>query len=285
VADHPPVGWTSADPATLDRGGALRAYVHLTRGQVRSQAAYRVSFLVDVLGAATGTIFDVLTVLVLFRATRTLGGFGLAEAMVMVGLSAAGFAVADTVVGNVDRLQFYVRTGLLDAVLVRPLGALPQLVLGDLALRKISRAMIGVGVLIAALVAADVEWTPARAALVLLAPVAATVFFGSLFVLGGCVAFWWTDSGQVSHAFTYGGRDLTSYPITVYGAAFRRVFAYGLGYAFVAYYPALALLGRADPLGLPSWVGWLSPAVALVAAGTAAAAWRAGIRHYRSTGS
>ena len=36
---------------------------------------------------------------------------------------------------------------------------------------------------------------------------------------------------------------------------------------FVAYYPALALLGRADPLGLPAWAGCVAPLVALVAAG------------------
>jgi ABC-2 type transport system permease protein len=53
----------------------------------------------------------------------------------------------------------------------------------------------------------------------------------------------------------------------------------------VAYQPALALLGRADPLGLPAWAGFVSPLVALVAAGAAAVGWRAGIRHYRSTGS
>ncbi len=63
------------------------------------------------------------------------------------------------------------------------------------------------------------------------------------------------------------------------------MFAYALGFAFVGYYPALALLGRADPLGLPAWVGWSSPVVAMAAAFLAAVVWRLGIRHYRSTGS
>jgi len=53
----------------------------------------------------------------------------------------------------------------------------------------------------------------------------------------------------------------------------------------VSYQPALALLGQADPLGLPAWAGFVSPLVALVAAGCAALVWRSGIRHYRSTGS
>jgi ABC-2 type transport system permease protein len=117
------------------------------------------------------------------------------------------------------------------------------------------------------------------------APLAGALFFGSIFVLTATLAFWWVDSGDLGNAFTYGGRDFTSYPVSVYGGWFRAVFAYGLGFGFVAYQPALALLGRTDPLGLPAWAGYVSPLVALLAAGIAALAWRSGIRHYRSTGS
>jgi ABC-2 type transport system permease protein len=131
----------------------------------------------------------------------------------------------------------------------------------------------------------DIDWTPARVALALLVPVAGAVFFGAIFVLSASLAFWWVDSGQLGNAFTYGGRDFTSYPVPVYAGWFRAVFAYGLGFGFVAYQPALALLGRTDPLGLPGWTGYVSSLVALVAAGIAALVWRSGIRHYRSTGS
>jgi ABC-2 type transport system permease protein len=71
----------------------------------------------------------------------------------------------------------------------------------------------------------------------------------------------------------------------VYGALFRRLFAYGLGFAFVAYYPALALLGRHDPLGAPAALGYGCPLIAAAAAVLAGLVWRSGVRHYRSTGS
>jgi ABC-2 type transport system permease protein len=272
-----------ADPTY--RLGVLPAYLALLRGQARSQASYRTSFVVDLVGNAGATFFDVLTVLVLFRVTRQLGGFDRTEAMLMVGLSAASFATADLAVGNIERVRQYVRTGLLDAVLVRPLGALPQLLLMDLPLRKLSRAVVGVGVLVAVLAVADLSWTPARVGLVVLAPLAGVVFFGSIFVATAALSFWWIDSGEVGAAFTYGGRDFTAYPMTVYSGWFRAVFAYGLGFGFVAYYPALALLGRADPLGLPAWVGWFAPGVALLAAAGAAAVWRLCVRHYPNTSS
>ncbi|MGC5018218.1 ABC transporter permease [Micromonospora sp. DT47] len=265
--------------------GAFAAYRALLGAQARSQASYRTSFVVDLLGNVGSTVFDVVTVLVLYGVTRELGGFRLHETLVMVGLSAGAFAVADLLVGNIERLPRYVRTGLFDAVLVRPLGALPQLLLMDLPVRKVSRAVFGLAVLVVALATAGIDWTPGRVLLAVVAPLAGVVFFGSVFVATATVSFHWVESGELANSVTYGGRDFTAYPVTVFDGWFRAAFAYGLGFAFVSYQPALALLGRADPLGLPAWAGWAAPGVALVAAAGAAAAWRTGVRHYRSTGS
>jgi ABC-2 type transport system permease protein len=53
----------------------------------------------------------------------------------------------------------------------------------------------------------------------------------------------------------------------------------------VAYFPALALLGRPDPLGLPAALQWSSPLVALIAVAVAGLIWRSGVRHYQGAGS
>ncbi|GAA3340221.1 ABC transporter permease [Amorphoplanes nipponensis] len=265
--------------------GELRAYAALLGAQWRSLLSYRASFLVEMVTNIGATALDVVAVFVIFRATRTVAGFTLPEAVLIVSLSSCAFNLADFTVGNIDRLKTYVRTGLMDAVLVRPLGALAQLVLMDLPFRKALRLVLAVGVLLVALRLNAIEWTPARVLLALVVPLAGAVFFGAIFVLSASLAFWWVDSGDLGSAFTYGGRDFTAYPVPVYAGWFRTLFAYGLGFGFVSYQPALALLGRADPLGLPAWAGFVSPLVALVAAALAALVWRAGVRHYRSTGS
>ncbi|MEU7902283.1 ABC-2 family transporter protein [Actinoplanes sp. NPDC049118] len=263
----------------------LRAYAALLGGQWRSVTSYRASFAVEMITNIGGTALDVFAVVVIFQVTTTVAGFTLPEGVLIVSLSSCAFALADFAVGNIDRLKTYVRTGTMDAVLVRPLSALVQLVLMDLPLRKALRLPFGFAVLAVALRINHVDWTPARVALLVVAPLAGAVFFASIFVLSASLAFWWVDSGEVGSAFTYGGRDFTAYPIPVYSGWFRLVFAYGLGFGFVAYQPALALLGRADPLGMPAWAGFASPLVALLAAALAAVVWRTGIRHYRSTGS
>jgi ABC-2 type transport system permease protein len=265
--------------------GELRAYSALAGAQIRSMWSYRTSFVVELISNIGATALDVVTVLVLFGVTKQVSGFTLDQALLIVSLSASGFVLADFTVGNIDRLKTYVRTGLMDAVLVRPLGAMIQLILMDLPVRKALRLIVAFGVLGLAVHVNHIDWTPGRVVLVVITPLAGGVFFGSIFVLSASLAFWWVESGEVGAAFTYGGRDFTSYPVPVYGGWFRAVFAYGLGFGFVAYQPALTLLGKTDPDGLPAWAGYLSPLVALIAAAVAGLVWRIGIRYYRSTGS
>ncbi|MGA8115960.1 MAG: ABC-2 family transporter protein [Actinocatenispora sp.] len=263
----------------------VEAYLRLLGAQVRAQTQYRVSFVLDAVSNSLITVLDVVALLVLFRVTPALGGFSLRETLVMAGLANTAFALADMSVGNIDTMRTYIRTGKLDAVLIRPLGVLPQLVFGDFSTRRVGRVVQGLAVLVIALLVAHVHLTPARTVLVVVAPLAGAVIFGSVFVAGSTVAFWFVESGEFANAFTYGGRDFTFYPVTVYSGWFRNLFAYGLGFVFVAYFPGLAILGRSDPLGTPGFLPWCSPLVAVLAAVLAALVWRTGVRHYRSTGS
>ncbi|MGX7826797.1 ABC transporter permease [Actinokineospora sp. 24-640] len=265
--------------------GDAGVYWKVVKAQVRSQTQYRASFVIDMFFSTLISALDIVTVFVLFSVTGGLGGFGGEAVLLIAGLSAAAFSLADMVFGNAERLRALVRTGEFDVVLLRPLSALAQLLAGNFAIRRVGRAVQGLGVYTAGLVVGDIDWDLPRVLLAVVAPLAGTVMFGSLFTAGATVAFWWVESGEVANSFTYGGRDFTSYPITMFGGLFGGVFSFGLGFAFVAYLPALALLDLPDPIGVPEWLRWCSPLTALLAALAAAAMWRVGVRHYRSTGS
>jgi ABC-2 type transport system permease protein len=247
--------------------------------------AYRRSFGIDLAANALIPLIDLAAVIALFQVTPSIGGFSAYEVLVIFGISATAFALADLIVGNIERIRLYVRQGTLDATLVRPLPVFAQLLTLDFTIRRVSRLAVAAVILAVAVARVRLEWTPARAALLVVAPLSGALFFAAIFTATATIAFWWIDSGEFASSFTYGGRDFTSYPVNVYDRVFRHVFAYALGFAFVGYYPALALLGKADPLGMPAWFGWTSPLAAVAASLLAAAVWRVGVRRYRSTGS
>jgi ABC-2 type transport system permease protein len=265
--------------------GTLAIYRRILAAQVRSYASYRASFAIDLMTNGLVPLTDVAAVVAVFHVTHTLGGFTAFEVLLMFALSSTGFALGDLAVGQIERIRQYVRQGLLDAVLVRPLSVFGQLITVDFQIRRLARVVVAFGIYAFALSHVDIAWSPGRVVLVGLGPVSAAVFFAAVFTASATVAFWWIDSGEFANGFTYGGRDFTAYPVNVYTGLFRWLFAYSLGFAFVAYYPALALLGHPDPIGLPAWAAWTSPAVAVVAVVVAAGVWRLGIRQYRSTGS
>jgi len=80
-------------------------------------------------------------------------------------------------------------------------------------------------------------------------------------------------------------RNLSSFPFTIFGTFIRRFFTFVVPAAFVAYLPTLALLGRSDPAGLPTWLSWSALPVSLLAAAAAWWIWRLGLRHYVGAGS
>jgi len=261
------------------------AYAALVRSRVAAQASYRSSFAIDVAAQVLLAVVEFAEVYVVFHQVHSLGGFSFAEVTLMFALATTAFGLADGAVGHVDQLPHYVRTGQLDVFLLRPLSALGQLVSSDFALRRLGRVATSLVILVLALVAVDVDWSPERAALLLVTPLAGAVIFSSVFVAASAVAFWLVEGTEFANALTYGGSYLSSFPFTVFGSAIRRFFTFAVPAAFVAYLPALALLGRPDPLGMPGWLSWAGPVAACLSVAVSAVTWRTGLRRYVGAGS
>jgi ABC-2 type transport system permease protein len=252
---------------------------------VRVSWSYRTSFLVLLLASLVTTFLDFAAILVMFANVRALGGFGLPEIAFLYGATAVSAGVADLVVGNVERLGQRIRLGSFDAMMVRPAGVLAQVCADQFALRRLGRVVQGVGVLGWALAVVDVDWSAARLAVLASMLVCGALIFVAFFVLGASFQFVSIDGSEVANAFTYGGHTLVQYPLTIYPARLVKVLTFALPVAFVNWYPALFVLGRPDPFGLPGWLQLASPVAAVVLCALAGAAWRTGVRRYRSTGS
>lgn len=262
-----------------------RAYVALVRSRLSAQTVYRGSFVFELVGQFGVGLIEFTEIFVVFHQVRAFGGFRFAEVALMFGLASCAFSLADIAVGHVEHLPDYVRTGTFDAMLLRPLSALGQLVTSDFSLRRVGRCVFGLLVLGTAVAHAGIHWTPARAALLVVTPVAGAVIFSSIFVATATASFWFVEGTEFASAFTYGGNYLSSMPFTIFNQSVRSFFTFVVPAAFVSYLPALALLGRHDPMGLPAWTSWSGPLVAAAAVGVAGLVWRVGLRHYVGAGS
>lgn len=264
---------------------AEHVYARIVGSRIRSQLAYPRSFALDVAGQGLVQAGELVVILAVFAQVRAIGGFARDEVLLMYALSGIAFGLADMVVGQLDELPTWIRTGTFDVLLTRPLSTFLQVLTGDVQLRRLGRALVSAGVLVVVLVQGGIAVTPLVAALLVLTPLTGAVIIGSIWVATCAVSFWIVEGRELANAFTYGSTISTAYPITIFAPWLRTLFCFLVPGAFVAYYPALAILGRADPLGLPAALPYLTPLVAVAAAGVAALVWRAGVRRYTGTGS
>lgn len=275
-----------ADSRWLTRvADSIRAFGIIAGAWIRSSMAYRASFITLIVSSAVLTVLDFAVILILFSHLDAFGGFSLAQIAVLYGMSGLAIGAADLLLGNAEQLGQRVRDGSLDLMLCRPVPALVHVAADRFALRRAGRILQASAVLAWALASAPIDWTPARAVVLIAALVSGTLIFCSLFVMGGAFQVFAEDAAEVANAFTYGGNTLTQYPLAIYPTEVVRAVTFIVPLAFVNWYPALYVLGVDDPFGFPEWFQPASPIVALLFVSAAALAWRLALRRYRSTGS
>jgi ABC-2 type transport system permease protein len=267
-----------------DVRGLAGIYRRLVGARIRAQLEYRLSAFLQLLGTGLLTAVDFVAIAVIFANVPELEDWTVGEVALLYALATISFAFTDIVVGHLDLFPQMIREGTFDQILVRPLPSLFQVVASDFAVRRVGKVLQGVAVLAFALATVDVDWTIGRVVAIPLAIAAGAVIYGAVWVALATIAFWIVDAIEFVNAFTYGGSFLSQYPIGVFARWLRGIVVFVVPLAFVAYFPALYVLGKDDALGLPDALRFASPIVAVLAALAAGAVWRNAVRHYRSAG-
>ena len=107
---------------------------------------------------------------------------------------------------------------------------------------------------------AAVQWSLAKIAYLPVVRLSAMAFFAGLYVIGPTACFWTVERLEVFNLLTYGGVEMLSYPMHIYGAWLRRLFTWIVPAAWWSTIPRCYLLGKPDPFGLPRVLSFLAPA-------------------------
>lgn len=275
----------------LDATGGLRGaaalYLALTGAQIRSQMQYKTAFVLEAAGSFLGNIAEFAAILIFFHRFASIGGWRVEEIALLYGLVAVPFALVHLVGQGFDEFQSHIRQGTFDQILTRPRTAFLQILAGRFQLRQLGRVAEAAVVFGLALVWLDAgaRWGLGQWAFAAWSMTGGMLFFLGLMLFGATLCFWTVESVEAINIVTYGGSEMARYPMHIFAPWLRRVFVYLVPLAFVNYYPALVLLGKPDPLGLPPAAPYLAVPLCAAVFGASLLAWRAGVRHYVSTGS
>ncbi|MHB0876970.1 MAG: ABC transporter permease [Anaerolineae bacterium] len=264
----------------------LSLYYHLISVRVRSQMQYRASFALDMLSTFLGNMVYFATFAAVVTRFGDIRGWTLGEVAFLFAMAEFSFAFMDLIFSGYDYDFFsqVIRRGHFDQMLVRPLALPLQVLTSEFALRRLGRMAEGVFIFAVSMRLAHVDWTLAKVLYLPVVVMSIVAFFAGLYIIGSTVCFWTIERLEVFNLFTYGGAEMLSYPMHIYNDWLRRFFTFIVPAALVSYYPALYILGKPDPLGMPRLLSFVAP---LAGGGTLAAAfafWRIGVRHYQGTG-
>lgn len=266
--------------------GSIALFLRLVKASLAGQLRYPASTLMLTLGQFIGTGIEVIAVWALFHRFGEVGGWTLGEVAIFYGLVNCMFAIADALGRGFDVLGTeFLRSGSFDRLLLRPRPLALQLMGHDFRISRLGRLLQGLLVLGFGSAQTGQVWTPEALAVALFALAGGVALFLGILVLQGTLSFWTVESLEIANVLTYGGVQAAQYPLALYARWFRRVLTFIVPLACVAYYPVLAILGKADPLGAPGWAGWVSPLAGFAFLAAAFGAWRVGLRRYASTGS
>ena len=240
---------------------ALVLYGRYISISLRAQMHYRMSFVMLTLGHFAMTGLEFIGIWVLFARFQRLDIWSLHEVALFYGIINMAFALCDATSRGFDVFATYVKGGDFDRMLLRPRSTVLQLAGQELTLRRVGRVAQALSVFAWASHALAIAWTAAKCLLLLITILGAVSLFYGLIVLQATMCFWTTESLEIMSYVTYGGVETAQFPLAIYRPWFRRFFTFIVPLACVSYYPTLGLLERADPLGSPAYVHWLTPLV------------------------
>lgn len=258
-------------------------YVDIAWLWIRAAWQYPASFVMLAVGNGLINLLDFLGLWIMFAHLDRLGGFALHEVAFLYGASSLAIGIADTLIGSVERIGTYIRTGRLDQMLTKPVPLLVQVCADQFTLRRLGR--VTQAAVVFAWACTYVDWSPLRVVAAVTMVVSGAVVFFGLFVAFSCVQFWTHDASEFANAFTYGGATVAQYPLSIFPREVLVGLTFVIPIAFVNWYPSLFILGREDPYAMPALLQWSSPVAAAATMAVALSVWRLGVRRYTSTGS
>jgi ABC-2 type transport system permease protein len=264
---------------------AVSLYGRYVAASIRSQMQYRASVFMAITTRLLHTAIELSAIVALFARFGNLRGWHFSEVALLYGMVNVSFALAEGFGRGFDMFDRLIRNGDFDRLLLRPRHTALQVAGSEVQMLRMGRLLQGVAVLVYGSLALDVVWTLPKAILLVIAVLCGACLFLGIFVLQATLAFWTTQTLEIVNTVTYGGVETAQYPLDIYRPWFRSIFIFVVPLGSVCYFPAMAIMGKADPLGSSLLFQWLAPLIGVAFLAVAVRIWEFGVRHYHSTGS
>lgn len=264
---------------------ALSAYFNLIKIRIRSQTAYRKSYLIEIFGYLLSMGTHAGGIFFIFHHIQELKGWSAWEVLFLYGISSFGFAIAQLISEAFEDLHLYIKSGEFDQMLTKPVSPVIQIASLSFRIERLGGVIQSLAALITAVIKTGIFVSPMNLILIAISITSMALVYYGLSLASGAFSFWTLESSELFNAFTYGGVEMSKYPLSIYKEWMQSLFLFIIPLGFVSYLPAVDLFGKDPNLWLRTPGSLLSPLAAAAFLLVVWLFWRFSLKHYQSTGS
>jgi len=262
---------------------ALRLYVKLVGISMQARLQYRADFIIGAFSIVALNAINLGLIGIIVYRFVNLNGWNIWQLFFLYCLWLLGHCLYSLFFWHFGDLEEYLIQGTFDQFLLRPARPFIQFMGREvqyIGFADMFVAIVGLGL---AYIRLDLHWGLTTWLFAFLVVISGTLIETTLILMVACISFWTGRSGFAMDAIMEFNVIVQHYPIDIFGYWFRVIVTGLIPVAFMNYYPSLILLNKVDRTNV-SWLGYLSPIVALVLVGITSIVWNRALRRYSSSG-
>jgi ABC-2 type transport system permease protein len=256
----------------------------LAAASLRSEFQYRANAISSVVGGMLYQLTGFLVVFIIVDRFNSIGGWSLSEITFLYGMRLTSHGIFYLCFSQLFDLDRVLISGEFDRFLVRPIHPLLQIFTRKLRVNCFGDLIGGVALLIAAAPRVAIDLGPLTIGFLVLAVIGGALVEGSVQITLSSLSFRFLNALAVRTTANEIFNQYGNYPQRIFPTALQYALTFVLPVAFVAWFPASALLDRTGGLIVPGWLAWLAPLVGLGAFLIALRIWHRASRGYQSSG-
>ena len=261
-------------------GEYLRLYFLIEAQYIKARMQYRADFIISSVGMFFSSLVTLSVFWIILQSVPDLAGWSLMEMVFIYAFYMIAISPMQILFDNAWQIRFHVQQGSFLKYYFRPLNMMFYYMSEVFDLKGLTQLIIGIGLLIYASTQLHLQWTIARAVLLIITLFSASLVQISIVVSASCAAFWIIDSYSVL-ALAWRLREFSPYPMTIFDGIFRFTFTYIIPIGFVAFYPSQLFLRPEDVSPLI----YFSPLIGIGLFAITYWIWTQGVNSYTGTGS
>lgn len=255
--------------------------VYLQRA-IKCRLEYKKDAIVGIFSFLITNLISFVSLMCIVRSIPSLNGWTMYELGFLYGFSMIPRSLDHLLTDSLWYIGYwYVRTGVVDRFLIRPVNALFQVIAEVFQPEAIGELIVGVALFILCGSKITFHFSFVNILLLIIASIFGAVIFTAIKLITCSVAFWTKRSGQLMST-AYNFADFAKYPIKIYHPIIKFIMTFILPFGLVISIPVeVVLKGGYNALLVSGWIILVASVLSLIGYYI----WNCGLRRYESSGS